>query len=298
MRIYLFSFLLFLCGCQINAQKGKKVTTTYHYISNNANESPSEAKERAILQARTQILAEEYGTIVSSVSIDVNKTQNDCTINEFFSLDASEIKGEWYETIENKFGKIEYDEKGFMFFDVKIKGWIRPIETHQIDVDARILCNGTDPERNRLRKASFQNRDNIYLYFKSPIEGYLAMYVVDNDEAMTVQCLLPYARQTDGICKVLAGKEYIFFSKTLAEDVYAKVTRPLIMRCRNEIDYNHIYILFSPNPFTKSNDTEVSDNLPPQLSYKKFQEWLGRTRRRDPQMQVQKIMVEIQKKLN
>ena len=295
MRIYLLSFLLLLCCCSVSAQKGKKVTATYHYVSNNANESPSEAKEKAVMQARAKVLAEEYGTIISSVSIDVNKTLNDSTANEFFSLDASEIKGEWYETISTKFGKIEYDERGFIFFDVEVKGWIRPIETQQIDIDSRILCNGTDPERNQLRKASFQDRDNIYLYFKSPVEGYLAMYVVDNDENMTVQCLLPYARQTDGVCRVAAGKEYIFFSKSLAEDVYAQVTRPLVMRCRNDVDYNHIYIIFSPHPFTKSNDTEINDSLPPQLSYKKFQEWLGRNRRRDPQMQVQKLMVEISK---
>lgn len=295
MRYYLLSFLLLLCVCPAGAQKGKKVTATYHYVSNNANESPSEAKERAVMLARTQVLSQEYGTIISSVSIDVNKAVNDSTTNEFFSLDASEIKGEWYETISTKFGKIEYDERGFIIVDVETKGWIRPIEMQQIDIDARILCNGTDPERNLLRKAFFQDRDNIYLYFKSPVEGYLAMYIVDNDESMTVQCLLPYARQTDGICHVVANKEYTFFSKTLAEDVYAQVTRQLIMRCRNDVDYNHIYILFSPRPFTKSNDTEVNDNLPPQLPYKKFQEWLGRNRRRDPQMQVQKVMVEIAK---
>ena len=58
-----------------------------------------------------------------------------------------------------------------------------------------------------------------------------------------------------------------------------------------QVENNKIYVIFSPNMFTKANDNRSGDNeygmaLPRQLDFHSFNKWLSKSRKRDKDMEV------------
>ena len=54
------------------------------------------------------------------------------------------------------------------------------------------------------------------------------------------------------------------------------------MTCEKSIEKNQLYVLFSPNPFTKAIDRETLETiLPRSLNHQDFQEWLAKCRSKD-----------------
>jgi len=61
-----------------------------------------------------------------------------------------------------------------------------------------------------------------------------------------------------------------------------------------------LYVIFSPNDFTKPFDNEGGKNfrnesLPRELSYEDFQKWLSNNQTRDPEMLVSTSVITIRK---
>ncbi len=72
------------------------------------------------------------------------------------------------------------------------------------------------------------------------------------------------------------------------------VTQSNTMTCSREIEYNDIYIIFSPNAFTKANTNEsTEDVLPRQLSFEDFQKWLVKLRKIDKEAIVNNKQISI-----
>ena len=72
------------------------------------------------------------------------------------------------------------------------------------------------------------------------------------------------------------------------------VTQSNTMTCSREIEYNDIYIIFSPNAFTKANTNEsTEDVLPRQLSFEDFQKWLVKLRKTDKEAIVNNKQISI-----
>jgi len=72
------------------------------------------------------------------------------------------------------------------------------------------------------------------------------------------------------------------------------VTQSNTMTCSREIEYNDIYIIFSPNAFTKVNTNEsTEDVLPRQLSFEDFQKWLVKLRKTDKEAIVNNKQISI-----
>lgn len=72
------------------------------------------------------------------------------------------------------------------------------------------------------------------------------------------------------------------------------VTQSYTMTCSREIEYNDIYIIFSPNAFTKANTNEsTEDVLPRQLSFEDFQKWLVKLRKIDKEAIVNNKQISI-----
>ena len=298
MRKYFILFFLFLT-CSVFAQQVKKVSVDYIYRSNDENESLARAKQNALYNAQLTAIADEFGTLVSQTNATVLENSGKRSSVDFFSFGESDVRGEWVETLEEPVYEVSY-EQGMLVVKVSLKGRIRELVSSSIQVDFRLLYNGVNKDANRLRKSTYQYGDKMYMYFSSPVDGYLAFYNVDEDEAMTVQCLLPYSNQVDGAYRIEANKEYVFFSKEKAAP-FEKV-RELVMKSRDAHDYNLFYLVFSPNPFVKAVDSQAeeiggyrSKNLPRQLSFSDFQKWLGKCRRGDKDMIVKRELVEIVK---
>lgn len=271
----------------ILAQRTEKVRAEYIYHAPE-NISLEEAKRIALERAKIQAIADEFGTIVSQSNTTLVSNRNGESSSDFFSLGGSEVKGEWIETI----GKPEYDinyEQGMLVVKAIVSGRIREIVSAQIDIKAEVLCNGTDL---KFARTDFKSGDDLYLYFQSPVNGYLAVYLLDEVSQM-VYCLLPYKSSSEAVTPIEKDKPYIFFSAKHAGDK-GHLVDEYTMTCNNPVERNTIYVVFSPNEFAKANSNNVDELLPQELSFEEFQKWLSKRRVRDKNMRVlnQAILIE------
>ena len=149
-----------------------------------------------------------------------------------------------------------------------MKGRIRELVHTHIDIKAEVLCNGTDL---KFARTDFKNGDDLYLYFQTPVDGYLAVYLFDEVTQM-VYCLLPYKNSTESVFQVKKDIPYVFFSAK-----HGLVNNDLIdeytMTCNKPIEHNTLYIIFSPNKFFGANSMNVNEKLPQVLTFKDFRKW-------------------------
>ena len=173
-----------LLSAHLQAQKMQKVEAEYVYYAPE-NVSLEEAKRTALERAKIQAIADAYGTIVSQSNTTRITNKNGKTDTDFLSLGGSEVKGEWIETIGEPEYNITYQQETLVV-KVYIAGKIREIVSAPVDFDARVLCNGTDL---KFERQDFREGDELYLYFKSPIDGYLSVYLLDKAQGVAY-CLL------------------------------------------------------------------------------------------------------------
>lgn len=165
---------------------------------------------------------------------------------------------------------------------VRVKGVIREIVNAAVDFQACVLCNGTE---DRFEQDRFRNGDDLYLSFQSPVDGYLTVYLLDAEG--TAYCLLPYRGDTGGRVAVKGNRRYVFFS---VDDVPAGergMVDEYVMTCGNREELNQIYVIFSPQLFTKAVDYAGEGLQPRELPYEEFQRWLFDCRKQDREMRVE-----------
>ncbi len=289
------------------AQKTATVTARYTYYAP-PTMAPAHAKQAAIEAAQLDAIAREFGSSLSMQNYTFMRSESNAETEEFLMFGESDVRGEWIESIGDTTVTVTPGRNEFVY-DVTLKGRIREITSNRIEVESQILFNGTDKTRDRLRNFTFHAGDYMYLYFSSPVDGYLAVYLSDDDAAHTMQCLLPYRKQNEGSYPIKAGKEYIFFSRETAEDEYRQMAGRIKMNSHTPRDVNQLYVIFSPNQFAKAPDYDSSapgakaytadgnmiDILPRQTDFGRFHKWLGKCRRHDPDMQVLKTVIIIER---
>lgn len=289
MRFRLFiTVCLFLFALSALAQRTEKVRAEYIYHAPE-NISLEEAKRIALERAKIQAIADEFGTIVSQSNTTMVSNRNGESSTDFFSLGGSEVKGEWIETIGEPSYDINY-EQGMLVVKAIVSGRIREIVSAQIDIKAEVLCNGTDL---KFARTDFKNGDDLYLYFQSPVDGYLAVYLLEEVSQM-VYCLLPYKSSSEAVTPIEHDKPYVFFSAKHASDK-AHLVDEYTMTCNSSVERNTIYVVFSSNEFTKANSYNVEVLLPQELSFEEFQKWLIRGRVKDKVMVVKRKYLTIKK---
>ena len=264
---------------------------------------PAQARQEAIYRAQVDAIRKAYGTSVAETSLSIQSEGESSARDSYYSIGECDVRGEWIETIGEPVWKIVPGERE-TYYEVTLKGRIREIPGGRADLDVRLLSNGTDKDRDWVRDAAFRVGDYFYLYFKSPVDGYLACYLGDDDEAMTMQCLVPYDGMREGFFPVEAGKEYILFSREDPDDPLRSLSRRLKMNARNDADINQVYIIFSPNKFIKASDSSdlsrtITDPktgkevslMPRATDFLSFQKWLSKQRKRDKDLQIVKSLI-------
>lgn len=259
------------------SQKMKTVEGEYIYHAPE-NVTLEEARRTALDRAKIQALADAFGTIVSQTNATHVQNRNGNSDIDFLSVGGSEVKGEWIETI----GEPQYDisyEQGMLVVKVSVRGKAREIVSAQIDIKAKVLRNGTE---DKFESDEFRDGDDLYLSFVSPVSGYLAVYLVDDERK--AYCLLPYQNQEGGAYRIKSNKHYLFFSEKEAEKELIHLVDEYTMTCSKELERNTIHLVFSPNAFAKACDNSVSENLPRELDYEDFQKWITGQRKHDESM--------------
>ena len=292
-RLFSLGLVFTLCalaGSPLVAQSTRKVSGEYRYAV--PDHVPMEkARHIAETQAKIEALAAVFGwNIMQADALSVKNTDGDSQV-DFRSFSESDVKGEWLsDTREPQFSYSIDAHTGRQVVVCRVEGMAREITGPRTEFTAKLLRKVPDPDFESDR---FGDGDTFYLYFTAPADGYLAVYL--RDETGTVYCLLPYMRDTDGQVPVTGGREYLFFSIDKAPLAERSVVDEYVMTATHDDECNYLYIIFSPNPFTKTADRHAVEGLPRQLSYADFHRWLSRCRTRDARMAVDTKLVTIEK---
>lgn len=281
-RIFLLSLFCYFSLAGF-AKEWEKVCGEERYIVPE-NISLQEAKVEALKRAKANALAEHFGTMVSQTATSVMKENNGELSDYFLSTSDTELRGEWLEDIKEPTYDIYY-ENGMHVVEVSVCGKARERKKAEIDLDIKVLRNGTALHNE---SESFRSGDAFYLYFRTPIKGFLCVYLVDENQ--NVYCLLPYQRECFHSFEVDANTDYYFFS--IEHSKKKSFVDEYELTSNNGLVHNQLYIVFSPNDFVKASDKEHSSKLR-ELSFSNFQAWLTKNRNHDEKMQVIKKVLTI-----
>ena len=276
-------------------QKVKTISGEYTYYAD-PNMSVKEATAAAIENARLQAIAREFGTLLTQNTQQQDKAVNGRESSFFMQLNSMEVKGEWMRDVSEPETTREILEDGTLAIRAKVKIEARAISNEATEFEMKVLRNGTDA---RFMDTNFKSGDDLYLYLKTPVDGYVAVYLID--EEPTAYCLLPYSGDNDGLRPVKRNKEHVFFSPALASVDDKDIVDELKITCSDDLmELNQLYVIFSPSPFTKAIDYDGGElvpgqlTVPRQLSYKDFASWFSKQRARDPKMGMQVVKLKIQ----
>lgn len=288
--------LLSVCSCLSFAQPVLTRTGSYTYVAPQ-NQSLEAAKKKALESAKNQILADEFGTVVGVSSISRTENIDGQSKSSYLSIGETDVKGEWIGTV----GTPTYDmsfEGETIVIKVTVTGKIREITASSIDLDVNVLRNGVE---ERDGSGVLKDGDDLFLSFKSPVKGYVAVYQYDSDGVFR---LLPYLESETGSVPVKGGKEYVFFEEKSPSGVTVKSDMPAgagaashyMITCSSDEDLCRYYIIFSPNAFSVPNDEKVNDSIPAMIDFESFQKWMVKSRKRDKEMVVVPRDVTLRKK--
>lgn len=272
------------------SQRTAKVSATYTYYAPETM-SIEEAKRVALDRAKIQAIADEFGTIVTQSTSSIISNKNGVTDESFYSYGGSDVKGEWIETIGEPKFDINYKNNQLIVL-CSVKGKAREIISAGIEFTSKPLRNGTSL---KFESNEFRNGDDLYLYFETPIDGFLAVYLLD-ETTQTVYNILPYKGQNSSAIEVKANQNYIFFSREKAEKVDRQFVDEYTLSCENDKEFNTLYILFSPTNIGKRNGFySAIEDKPTNISFKDFKQWLSKSLSKDKSLQFQVIYITISK---
>ena len=271
-----------LCGF---AQKTVEVHGTYNYeVSENDNVTFKEAKLKCIELAKAEAIKGEFGELITSDVIDTNvETNGEATSSFFWENTVAMAKGVWLGDTKPTEFNVEYADNK-LIFKAEVWGTAREIIQAKADLKWKIMkeVNGKMEESNR-----FINGDRVFLSFRSPADGYLAIYLITGDDETA--CLLPYKKDPTGRFRIKRGTVYTFFNRELDPE-----TVQYRLKTNHPMEDNQFVVIFSPNPFTKCNDITGDAKHPNSLSTHDFQKWLT-CQRADSDMVVDKRWLKIRK---
>ena len=279
------SFMV-LTGVAANADNVKDVNGKYSYIvQENDNITIRDAKHKSIELAKADAIKKEFGEFVTSDIVSSTRETEEELKSFFWENTVAMAKGDWLADTREPVIDVEYVD-GLLIFTAEVWGKAREIKQAKADLQWKIQ---KEINEKKVETEDFDNGERIYVNFKSPADGYIAIYLIEaNDET---SCLLPYRKDTTGKVKIKSGKNYTFFDKK--EDPNATNYK---MNTKDSQEYNQVVIIYSPNPFTKCTDITGDAKHPNSLSTSDFQKWLLKCQRSDSEMVVNKKWIKIHNK--
>ena len=233
-----------------------------------------QVRQEGIKQARLKAIKDSFNEIITSQTT----MQEGIVDGEEYTSYSEDInilqRAEWVEdTRQPEFSDSISGETQFLITEVW--GLAREKKDSGIGLKWKILCGGTD---SSFENNIFNNGQRLYIKFLSPLNGYLAIYLLDAKQAY---CLLPYKNQAEGRYRIVGGKEYCLFDKSSDPQAFHYT-----MTTKAPKENNEIVVVFSPNRFTKCAEKRGSTLHTNHVSRREFEDWLLQLRRNDTEMVV------------
>lgn len=248
----------------------------------------SQAEHMAVEQVKLRIIADHFGTVVGSSTSMVMSDRDGISTVSSTMFSETEVRGEWVETIGEP--RIERSVVNNEFvLNVSISGKIRELKTTPIDLEARILRNGHTDE---CESSTFYAGDYMTMSFRTPVDGYVAIYMTDGQ---SVQCLYPYRGQPAESMRVKQDLRHVFFSKEVPGQTDPMAVRRCRLGCSQDNELNRIYLVFSPERFTKALENEGTGSVG-EMSFEEFHRWLSMLRRHDELMNLRTYDIVIRRR--
>lgn len=288
MKKYILGFLFAtLLPMSALAQRTARVEGEYTLAVNlTDNITLFQARQRAIELAKNDAIKREFGETVASDFVGGSAEVDGQQVSSFaMENTGTSAKGDWLGDRKPAEISVEYDgDNEKLYITAHVWGEAREIVQSQIEISAITMRNGA----NGLEAATqFRQGERFFIDFKSPVDGYLAVYLVENYKE--VSCLLPYDNKNPmGRFSVRGGQQYTLFDKS--SDPQARYYK--LSTQRNEERFQ-LVVIFSPNPFTKCIDSRNDPLHPNSLSYTDFQAWMLRNKRSDRDMVVSNRWVKV-----
>lgn len=239
-----------------------------------------DAKRLCIEQAKNNAIKDEFGELVASDHIEDIVDINGSSVDSYtMNRVEAKARGEWLGDTRDPELEISYID-GTLYFKAHVWGEAREIVSNKVML--KWMIQHDDGIAGRQATTSLKHREFFYVNFLSPIDGYVAIYLTE--ENGKVSCLLPYRRSNIRSYEVKGGQEYTFFDKDFDTD-------PLVGRVslntQKPRERYTVWLVFSPNRFTKCADKDVDSKHPNEVNNKEFREWQLESRRHDPDMQIE-----------
>jgi hypothetical protein len=284
------------------------------------NLSWNEAKEQVRQAAKINALEKAFGVYVEQYTrMDMEEGAT-----HFRVIGETRVKGEWLKTTQEVFteeerpvsrkdrknrflssflglGTRDKHERSEIWITCELKGKTRlvdkPVIGYEFTVQRCIesYCETTD----------FNLNDPLFLRFRTPVDGYLSIYMVQEDNR--AYRLLPYQSMPERYrhsAPVKADVDYVFFSNNEEHDYFEEFSYLLVdelyLDTDNDEEILELFVLFSTDEFNKLNlkDAEENDDqiLLPRSSKKElFQEWLADNRIYDPDFSYKRTLLRIKR---
>lgn len=296
MKKYISLFLFILLACAVNGQRTKNVCGETDYVVPET-QTLAEAKRTAIARARIQALADEFGTIVTQTNTTAMHNVNGQSNSTFNSFSENDVRGVWVEDTKEPEMKISY-KNDMMVIHAKVCGKARELKTAPVELEIQTLSYGyhngeSHPFRPPYATTQFNDGDFYGVRFRSPVNGYVAIFLRE-DNTGTIVTQLPYEGSNGYAREVKNGKEYVFMNNNDPEYSY---NSSAILQTNYKIENNTLIVVFSKKAFHLSlpDSSEAVPMRFPEIELPKFQKWLHGLRAHDESVQVQEIVLTIQK---
>ena len=279
--------LLILAINFINTVYGQKIQTVSAtaVVKLEDHLSREETRQMAREQARHKALETKYGTFVSKdarVEVEDGNTA-------VYITGATQVKGEWLETVKESFKeeirrvKTSEGPKTEIWISCTVKGRAREITDASVQFDfhtmscPEIACSAD----------MFENNAQLYLYFKSPVDGFLSVFLADEKQAYRI---LPYHEMPEKYIHnvpVKADREYIFFNPVRSADYFEGFpyyfTDEIVLDTEDDQTAYELYVVLSSKPYTKpllEKEVELAGDYknPKHIPREDFDKWVRNNR--------------------
>lgn len=280
------------------AQKTQKSSGEYQLSLSNSNFSEQQACQYCMERAMVDAIERAFGTVViqgNTTSVQNKNTGETVETTQIFNMIAETyVNGEWVKTLDESCERFTSDN-GEFWISCKVKGTVQQLERPRIDLSIKAL----DCENAGCETSQFKDGESFYLYLKSPVDGYITVYLSD---AYTAQRLFPYRNMpSDQINSVpiKADKEYILFSGAKDQLGLKSFVDEYELFANEEVDQNRIFVVFTKEPITKpalyKGGKDESVEMPMELKSDAFHEWLAKNKQYNKDMEVARLDIMIRK---